>query len=135
MVSAEPAAPISPAQPIVGIIEPAAEALAEQAWVNAMPAGSFVVQHAAMPTYQAATVWKKGIPALANARIVAVYKPREKLAYFVVMSGPFTSRALATASNDVRGKPAGAWVRTAASLRDQFNSEPVTAGQLQESPR
>ena len=135
MVSAEPAAPISTAQPILGIIEPAAEALAEQAWVKAMPAGSFVVQHAAMPTYQAATVWKKGVPALAKARIVAVYKPREKLAYFVVISGPFTSRALATESNDVRGKPAGAWVRTASSLRDQFNSEPVTAGQLQESPR
>ena len=130
-----PAAPAASAQSIVGIIEPAAEALAEQAWVNAMPTGSFVVQHAAMPTYQAAAAWKKGVPALADARIVAVYKPREKLAYFVVISGPFTTRALAAQSNEVRGKPAGAWVRTARSLRDQFNSEPATAGQTQEPTR
>jgi len=120
---------------VVGIIEPAAEALAEQAWINAMPAGSFVVQHAAMPTYQAAAAWKKGIPALAEARIVAVYRPKQKLAYFVVISGPYATSVLATESNDVRGKPSGAWVRTARSIRNQFNTEPVVAGQPQETTR
>ena len=117
----------------VGIIEPAAEALANQAWIKAMPADAFVVQYAAMPTFQAASAWKNGIPALRQARIVAVYRPRVTLAYFVVISGPSTSRALATESGSARGKPAGAWVRTARSLRDQFNSEPVAAGPLQES--
>ncbi len=121
--------------PVVGIIEPAAQALADQAWVNAMPAGDFVVQYAAMPTYQAAEAWKKGIPALLKARIVAVYRPGAKLAYFVVLSGPFTTRALATESGSARGKPAGAWVRTARSVREQFNPEPAAAGQLQESTR
>ena len=142
---ATPAAPVAavlspvvlavpaPMPPVVGIIEPAAEALADQAWVNAMPTDALVVQYAAMPTFQAAAAWKKGIPALSQARIVAVYRPREKLAYFVVVSGPFTTRALATESGSARGKPGGAWVRTARSLRDQFNSEPVTAGPLQES--
>jgi hypothetical protein len=122
-----------PVPPVVGIIEPAAEALENQAWINAMPTGSFVVQYAAMPTFQAATAWKNGIPALRQARIVAVYRPRVTLAYFVVISGPSTSRALATESGSARGKPAGAWVRTSRSLRDQFNTEPVAAGQLQES--
>lgn len=122
-----------PVPPVVGIIEPAAEALENQAWINAMPADSFVVQYAAMPTFQAATAWKNGIPALRQARIVAVYRPRVTLAYFVVISGPSTSRALATESGSARGKPAGAWVRTARSLRDQFNTEPVAAGPLQES--
>jgi septal ring-binding cell division protein DamX len=131
---AAPPAP-APAQPIAGIIEPAAAALEDQAWVNAMPPGSFVVQHAAMPSFQAAAAWKKGVPALAKARIVAVYRPREKLAYFVVISGPFTTRAQANESNTVRGKPAGAWVRTTRSIRDQFNPEPVAAGQSQETPR
>jgi len=116
--------PPSAAQP-VGLIEPAAEALDEQAWISAMPAGAFVVQHAAMPTFQAAAAWKKGVPALADARIVAVYRLREKLAYFVVISGPFSTRAQANESNAVRGKPAGAWVRTARSIRDQFNPEPA----------
>ena len=131
VVAAETPAPAA----VVGIIEPAAEALAEQAWINAMPAGSFVVQYAAMPTYQAAAAWKKGVPALAEARIVAVYRPKQKLAYFVVISGPYATRVQATESNDVRGKPAGAWVRTARSIRDQFNTEPVVAGQPQESTR
>lgn len=124
-----------PAPPVVGLIEPAAEALANQAWINAMPSDSFVVQYAAMPTFQAATAWKNEIPALRQARIVAVYRPRVTMAYFVVISGPSTSRALATESASAQGKPAGAWVRTTRSLRDQFNSEPATAGQLQESPQ
>jgi hypothetical protein len=128
-----PALPAVVAPPAVGIIEPAAEALENQAWVNAMPTGAFVAQYAAMPTFQAAADWKKGVPALSDARIVAVYRPRQNLAYFVVVAGPFTSRALATESGNARGKPGGAWVRTTRSLRDQFNSEPVAAGPLQES--
>jgi hypothetical protein len=52
-----------------------------------------------------------------------------------VLSGPFTTRALATESGSARGKPAGAWVRTARSVREQFNPEPAAAGQLQESTR
>lgn len=125
----------APVEPPAGIIEPAAEALADQTWVNAMPTGSYVVQYAAMPTFQAAEVWKKGVPALAQARIVAVYRPREKLAYFVVIDGPFTSRALATESGSARGKPGGAWVRTARSVSNQFNSELAAAGPPQESMR
>jgi hypothetical protein len=125
----------APAEAIVGIVEPAAEALVEQAWVNAMPSASFVVQYAAMPTYQAASVWKNGVPELATARIIAAYRPREKLAYFVVISGPFASRLLATESSTSRGKPAGAWVRTVRSLRDQFNTEPNAIGSSQESMR
>jgi hypothetical protein len=124
-----------PVEPVNGIVEPAAEALAEQAWISAMPAASFVVQYAAMPTYQAAVDWKKGVPGLATARIIAAYRPREKLAYFVVIDGPFTSRQLAAASSSAGGKPAGAWVRTARSLRNQFNPEPTAAGQFQESTR
>ena len=126
-----PAAVVAP--PVASIIEPAAEALENQSWVNAMPTGGFVVQYAAMPTFQAAVDWKKGVPALNDARTVAVYRPRENLAYFVVVAGPFPSRALATQAGNARGKPGGAWVRTVRSLRDQFNSEPVAAGPLQES--
>lgn len=128
-----PAFPAVVAPPVVGIIEPAAEALENQAWVNAMATGAFVVQYAAMPSFQAASDWKKGAPALSDARVVAVYRPGQNLAYFVVVAGPFASRVLATESSTARGKPGGAWVRTTRSLRDQFNSEPVAAGSLQES--
>ncbi len=113
----------------------AAEGVAERDWVNAMPASSFVVQYAAMQTYQEAAVWKKGAPGLAESRIVAVYRPRGKFPYYVVLSGPFTTTEQATLSTTDRGKPAGALVRTAMSIRQQFNSDSTNTEPLQEPTR
>ena len=108
-------------------IEAPAEAMAAQAWLNPMPAGTYVVQHAAMPTYEAAQQWQKSQAALSAARIVAVYRPNQKMAYFVVVSGPFATRELAFNFTRSRGVPADTWVRTAASLREQFTPEQTTA--------
>ena len=108
-------------------IEAPAEAMAAQAWLKPMPAGTYVVQHAAMPTYEAAQQWQKSQAALSAARIVAVYRPNQKMAYFVVVSGPFATRELAFNFTRSRGVPADTWVRTAASLREQFTPEQTTA--------
>ena len=101
--------------------------MAAQAWLKPMPAGTYVVQHAAMPTYEAAQQWQKSQAALSAARIVAVYRPNQKMAYFVVVSGPFPTRELAFNFTRSRGVPADTWVRTAASLREQFTPEQTTA--------
>jgi hypothetical protein len=114
-------------------IELPAEALAAQAWLKPMPFGTFVVQHAAMPTYQAALQWKSAQPALSAARVVALYRPNQKIAYFSVVSGPFASRKLATEFSKSRGVPADAWVRSARSMRDQFTPELANAGKRQET--
>ena len=115
-------------------IELPAEALAAQAWLKPMPFGTFVVQHAAMPTYQAALQWKNAQPALSAARVVALYRPKQKIAYFAVVSGPFASRELATEFTKTRGLPAGPWVRSARSLKDQFTPELANnAGKRQET--
>jgi hypothetical protein len=114
-------------------IEAPADALAAQAWLKPMPFGTFVVQHAAMPTYQAALQWQKGQPALTAARVVALYRPNQKMAYFAVVSGPFTSRALAAEFTKSRGVPPDAWVRSARSLREQFTPELASAGKRQET--
>ena len=108
-------------------IEAPAEAMAAQAWLKPMPAGTYVVQHAAMPTYEAAQQWQKSQAALSAARIVAVYRPNQKMAYFVVVSGPFATRELAFNFTRSRGVPADTWVRTAASLREQFTPEQTSA--------
>lgn len=108
-------------------IEAPAEAMAAQAWLKPMPAGTYVVQHAAMPTYEAAQQWQKSQAALTAARIVAVYRPNQKMAYFVVVSGPFATRELAFNFTRSRGVPADTWVRTAASLREQFTPEQTSA--------
>ncbi len=98
-----------------------------------MPVGTFVVQHAAMPSYQAALDWQKSIPALSSARIVALYRPNQKMAYFVVVSGPFANRVLATEAAQARGAEAAAWVRSARSLREQFTPEQANARKKQET--
>jgi hypothetical protein len=116
-----------PAPVTAEAIEAPAEALAAQAWLKPMPAGTYVVQHAAMPTYDAALQWQKSQAALSAARIVAVYRPNQKMAYFVVVSGPFATRELAFNFTRSRGVPAETWVRTASSLRDQFTPDQPTA--------
>ena len=129
--TAQPAKPAAalPAKVAVAseAIEAPAEAMAAQAWLKPMPAGTYVVQHAAMPTYEAAQQWQKSQAALSAARIVAVYRPNQKMAYFVVVSGPFATRELAFNFTRSRGVPADTWVRTAASLREQFTPEQTTA--------
>ena len=130
-------APAKPANPAAAVpakaavtaeaIEAPAEAMAAQAWLKPMPAGTYVVQHAAMPTYDAALQWQKSQAALSAARIVAVYRPNQKMAYFIVVSGPFASRELAFNFTRSRGVPAETWVRTASSLREQFTPEQTTA--------
>ena len=146
--SAQPAAPVAPKQadtpatakaakpaPAIPVkipvtaeaIEAPAEAMAAQAWLKPMPAGTYMVQHAAMPTYDAALQWQKSQAALSAARIVAVYRPNQKMAYFVVVSGPFATRELAFDFTRSRGVPADTWVRTAGSLREQFTPEQTAA--------
>jgi septal ring-binding cell division protein DamX len=115
-------------------IELPAETLAAQAWIKPMPFGTYMVQHAAMPTYQAALQWQNAQPALSAARVVALYRPKQKIAYFAVVSGPFASRELATEFTKTRGLPAGPWVRSARSLKDQFTPELANnAGKRQET--
>lgn len=118
---ATPVAVASPAAADPAEVEPPPEALAGQAWLQPMPFGTWVVQHAAMPSYQAAQKWQQSLPVLADARIVALYRPNDKLAYFAVVSGPFTSRAQATTFGARKGVPADAWVRSARSLKEQFS--------------
>ena len=129
-----PAKPANPAEAVPAkvsvtaeAIEAPAEAMAAQAWLKPMPGGTYVVQHAAMPTYDAALQWQKSQAALSAARIVAVYRPNQKMAYFVVVSGPFATRELAFNFTRNRGVPAETWVRTASSLREQFTPDQPTA--------
>jgi hypothetical protein len=72
------------------------EAAAGQAWAKKLPADSYVVQHLALPVFKNVVAWQQANPKLADAHIVATYKPGEKLAQFVLVSGPFKSRSAAT---------------------------------------
>lgn len=133
VLTSKPAVVAPPKATETASIELPAEALAAQAWIKPMPFGTYMVQHAAMPTYQAALQWQKSQPALTAARIVALYRANQKMAYFAVVSGPFESRSVATDFTQTRGLPAGPWVRSARSLKDQFTPELANAGKRQET--
>jgi hypothetical protein len=68
---------------------------AGQAWAKKLPADSYVVQHLALPVFKNVTAWQQAHPKLADAHIVGIYKPGEKLAQFALVSGPFKSRSAA----------------------------------------
>ena len=109
------AAPESP--PPTDVPDPAAEA---QAWLRAMPPQNFVIQHGAMASYEKAQQMLKSYASLREARIVAAYRPGEKLAYFVVVSGPYEAAGKAYERFARKDLPNTSWVRTAQSLQVQL---------------
>ena len=133
VVTSKPAVVAPPPAAETASIELPADSLAAQAWIKTMPFGTYMVQHAATPTYHAAQQWQKLQPALSAARIVALYRAKQNIAYFAVVSGPFESRPVATEFTKTRGIPPGPWVRSAQSLKDQFTPELANAGKRQET--
>ena len=111
-VSSTPAAPTP--------IEVPDEAAQAQAWLREMPPQQFVIQHGAHASYEKAQQMLKAYASLREARIVAVWRPGEKLAYFVVVSGPFEGAGKAYERFGRKDLPNTSWVRTAGSLQQQL---------------
>ena len=109
------AAPQTP--PPTDVPDPAAEA---QSWLRDMPPQNFVIQHGAMASYEKAQQMIKAYASLREARIVAAYRPGEKLAYFVVVSGPYEAAGKAYERFARKDLPNTSWVRTAQSLQVQL---------------
>ncbi len=109
------AAPVPP--PPTDVPDPAAEA---QAWLRAMTPQNFVIQHGAMASYEKAQQMLKSYASLREARVVAAYRPGEKLAYFVVVSGPYETAGKAYERFGRKDLPNTSWVRTAQSLQQQL---------------
>ena len=127
--AAPAAAPQAPASAAAPATPPASEPVTEvpdesqqtQAWVKSLPATSFLIQHGNVMTYAKALDVKKGVPAQAQAKIVAAYRPGDQLAHFVIVSGPFESLGKAYESIKRREATKNSWVRTTRSLQDQVN--------------
>ena len=71
-------------------------------------------------TYEKAVAMNKTMPAQANARIVAAYRPGESLAHFVIVSGPFDSLGKAYESIKRKEATKNSWVRATKTLQDQI---------------
>ena len=108
---------VPPAPAPIDIPDPAAN---EQAWVRSLPPLSFLIQHGSMPTYDRALQLQKSFASLRDARIVAAYRPGEKLAHFVVVSGPYEPVGKAYERISRKDLPNTSWVRSTQSLQQQL---------------
>ena len=105
--------------------EPAIEApeatLDAQAWIKKLDAGSFLLQHGTSNSYEKVLDIQRKFPGLKQAQIVAAYRPGEKLAHFVIVSGPFSEVGQGYEASKRPGIPKS-WVRPTRSLQDQLKS-------------
>ena len=105
--------------------EPAIEApeatLDAQAWVKKLDSGSFLLQHGTSNSYEKVLDIQRKFPGLKQAQIVAAYRPGEKLAHFVIVSGPFSEVGQGYEASKRPGIPKS-WVRPTRSLQDQLKS-------------
>ena len=96
------------------------EAAAGQAWAKKLPPDSYVVQHLALPVFKNVVTWQQANPKLAEAHIVATFKPGEKLAQFVLVSGPFKTRSDAVALIQQAQTPRLAFATPASNLTEKL---------------
>lgn len=108
------------------VIAPA-QIRAGQSWIQAMPAGTFLLQHVTVPSYTEANQWMQAHTNLKRARLVAFYLPGDANTQFCVVSGPFESLAAAAAYNQNPNVPRGGQIRSARYMKEQFTPESADA--------
>jgi hypothetical protein len=108
------------------VIAPA-QIRAGQSWIQAMPAGTFLLQHVIVPSYTEANQWMQAHTNLKRARLVAFYLPGDTNTQFCVVSGPFESLAAAAAYNQNPNVPRGGQIRSARYMKEQFTPESADA--------
>ena len=92
-----------------------------QAWLRKLDANSFLLQHGTSNSCEKVLDIQRKHPALKNAQIVAAYRPGEKLAHFVIVSGPFSEVGQGYEASKRPGIPRS-WVRPTRSLQEQLKS-------------
>jgi len=108
----------TPAEPAIEVPEATLEG---QAWLRKLDANSFLLQHGTASSYEKVLDIQRKHPALKNAQIVAAYRPGEKLAHFVIVSGPFSEVGQGYEAAKRPGIPRS-WVRPTRGLQEQLKS-------------
>jgi hypothetical protein len=124
---APPAVTTQSGKEIEVFIGPSVQTKSGHAWVEQLPQGSYVVQHAMLASFQDAGVWLKRRPAIKRARIVALYMPNQTSPRFAVVSGPFVSMAEADTFMARPSVPDGSQVRASRSVKEQLSAEAAKA--------
>ena len=124
---AAPAVTTQSGKEIEVFIGPSVQTKSGHAWVEQLPQGSYVVQHAMLASFQDAGVWLKRRPALKRARIIALYLPNQTSPRFALISGPFVSVTEADTFMARASVPDGSQVRSSRSVKEQLSAEAAKA--------
>jgi hypothetical protein len=95
--------------------------LSGQAWLKQLDANSFLLQHGTASSYEKVLDIQRKHPGLKDAHIVAAYRPGEKLAHFVIVSGPFSELNQGYEASKRPGIPKS-WVRPTRGLQELLKS-------------
>lgn len=91
-----------------------------QAWVRSLPVQNFLIQHSTLASYEKAEQLQRSYTSLREGRIVAAYRPGEKFAHFVLVSGPYENAGKAYERLGRKDMPGTSWVRPVQSLQQQL---------------
>jgi hypothetical protein len=115
----------TPAAEATTPVEPAVETpegtLQGQAWLRKLDANSFLLQHGTASSYTKVLDIQRRHPLLKDAQIIAAYRPGEKLAHFVIVSGPYSNLGQGYEASKRPGIPRS-WVRPTRGLQEQLKS-------------
>ena len=114
-----------PAVPEVAVASPVTVAAVVPGleWARQLNKGGWVVQHVALDALPELQAWRSQHPALEKAQAVPLLRPNGQ-AYWVLVSGPFTSLERANAFAQSPGVPKNHWSRGVASLQSSLNERP-----------
>lgn len=115
-----PPAPMAVTPPAPAIEPPEATA-SGQAWLKQLDPSSFLLQHGTASSYEKVLDIQRKHPALKDAQIIAAYRPGEKLAHFVIVSGPFSELNQGYEASKRPGIPRS-WVRPTRGLQELLKS-------------
>jgi hypothetical protein len=115
---AQAAMATTPAEPL---IETPEGTLQGQAWLRKLDANSFLLQHGTASSYAKVLDIQRRHPPLKDAQIIAAYRPGEKLAHFVIVSGPYGNLGEGYEASKRPGIPRS-WVRPTRGLQEQLKS-------------
>jgi len=97
-----------------------ADTQSDETWVSQLPANGYVLQLAAFDTEEEAQSLKRAQTVYAKARVLRVYKKDTKKRYFILVAGPWATKAEADAFMQSSPVLAKGWLRSVKSLKAQF---------------
>ena len=90
---------------------------ADEAWMEQLAAGGFVVQLAAFDTEAEILNFQRSDPVYAEARVVRLYRKDGRQRYYALIAGPMATKAQAEAFMQSHRLLAKGWLRAAKSLK------------------